>query len=217
MVWSGPDGMTAAVLAGEHPVHCMRGIAAFVLAIAALGTVAASLVMAYTVPGATFTPSHGAPGARVEVIGLPLAADCPDIRVWLSRDVSPSPPITSPRDPRLIRLHGTVSHPPIGDGGLGDRRPGTMFTFAVPSLPPGKYGTYDQCRPASSAFPFGAGSTRFVIDHAPPSTDTIVVGPAGDRAPPAGDAVARAALALGAGGLAFLGLLLPMATRRRRR
>ncbi|HVM63316.1 MAG TPA: hypothetical protein VMU14_00545 [Acidimicrobiales bacterium] len=171
--------------------------------------------------GATFSPGHGAPGATVRVTGLPLAVDCPDIRVWLSPEQDATSSITSPSDPRLVRLAGTVSHPRIGAGGIGDTRHGTLFTFVVPGLRAGTYATFSECIPASGGFGFSSGATPFTVDAATPDTDTIGANP-GPATDPAGGAPGAAtdrkaahALLLAVGALASIGLA--VRPRRRRR
>jgi hypothetical protein len=164
-------------------------IAARVAAVLATGVMllatTAPSASGYTVPGATFTPDHGAPLATtVVVVGLPLAVDCPIVDVWLAPDASPSPPVTASSDPRLLKLDGVTTHPPIGAGGVDDTRPGTAFEFIVPAIPTGTYSTYSQCR-GGSASVFGAfskGATMFTVDPAPPRTDTAS-SPAGSGAP----------------------------------
>jgi hypothetical protein len=115
-----------------------------------------------SVLGATFLPDHAAPGSQVLVAYLPLAADCPSVRVYLSRHVSPTPPITSAGDRRLIRLVGTVAYRTgYGPNSAGPTPRTTTFSFRVPVLAPGIYGTYAQCiggPPVSSTFGAGAGS-----------------------------------------------------------
>lgn len=165
-------------------------IAARVAAVLAAGAVLVSIAVpvasGYTVLGATFTPDHGAPLAvKVVVVGLPLAADCPIVDVWLAPDAAPSPPVMVSSDPRLLMLDGATTHPPIGAGGVGDTRPGTTFEFIVPAIRTGTYSTYWQCRGGSpSVFSgFSNGATTFTVDPAPPGTDTAS-SPAGSGAPP---------------------------------
>jgi len=146
---------------------------------AALGTGAillatgASVASAYTVLGATFLPDHGAPGAAIVVVGLPLAVDCPVVDVWLAPGAAPSPPIAASNDPRLLRLEGTVRVRPIGAGGVNDTRPGTTFEFRVPAIQPGTYATYAECRGGTSGFEgFWPGATPFTVQPAAPATYT---------------------------------------------
>lgn len=164
-------------------------IAARVAAVLAAGAVlvwiAAPVASGYTVLGATFTPDHGAPLAeKVTVVGLPLAVDCPEVDVWLAPGTAPSPPVTTSNDPRLVKLDGVTTHPPIGAGGVGDTRPGTVFAFVVPAIPAGTYSTYSQCRGGTASVfgPFSNGATTFTVDPAPPGTDTAG-SPAGSGAP----------------------------------
>jgi len=126
---------------------------------------------AYTVLGATFVLEHGAPGARIVVVGLPLAVDCPSVDVWLVRGAAPSPPVTERTDPRLLKLSGAVRVRRIGAGGAGDTRPATTFEFRVPAIQPGIYATYAECRGSSSFEGFEAGATSFTVDPGAPSTD----------------------------------------------
>jgi hypothetical protein len=127
---------------------------------------------AYTVVGATFLPDHGAPDALIVVEGLPLAADCPVVKVWLAPGPTPSPPITTSTNKRLVALDGAVRVRPIGAGGAGDTRPGTTFEFRVPAIRPGTYATYAECRGGSVFGGFGPGATTFTVEAAPPRTDT---------------------------------------------
>jgi hypothetical protein len=132
-----------------------------------------------SVLGATFLPDHGALGSKVLVAYLPLAADCPNVHVYLAREVSPTPQITSARDRRLIRLVGTVAYRTgYGPNSTGPTPRTTTFTFRVPALAAGIYGTYAQCvggPPVSSAF--GAGAGPFTVDPAgAPATSTITTG-----------------------------------------
>ena len=131
-----------------------------------------------SVLGATFLPDHAAPGSTVLVVYLPRAADCPTVRVYLSRQQSPTPPITSARDRRLIRLMGTVAYRTgYGPNSTGPTPRTTTFRFRVPALSPGIYGTYGQCvggPPVSSTF--GPGAGPFTIDRADgPATSTVAV------------------------------------------
>jgi hypothetical protein len=153
-----------------------------------------------SVIGATFLPDHAAPGSMVLVAYLPLVADCPRVRVYLSRHVSPTPPITSARDRRLIRLVGTVRYQTgFGPNSTGPTPRTTTFTFRVPRLPSGVYGTFAQCvggPPVSSTF--GPGAGPFTIERAViPATATVT------SPPPKGSALAWPvyAIALFIGGL----------------
>ena len=153
---------------------------------AVLVSIAAPVASGYTVLGATFTPDHGAPLAvKVVVVGLPLAAACPIVDIWLASDALPSPPVTASSDPRLVKLDGATTHPPIGAGGVGDTRPGTTFEFIVPAIPTSTYSTYWQCRGGSPPVfgGFSNGAMPFTVDPTPPGTDTAS-SPAGSAAPP---------------------------------
>ena len=99
-----------------------------------------------------FEPDHGSVGTWVVVTGLPLAVDCPNVDVWLARDDTPSPPIVSRDDPRLIKLGGAVSYQPIGAGGTDDQRPATTFVFQVPEIEPGTHGTYTESSSSTTDF-----------------------------------------------------------------
>jgi len=148
-----------------------------VVAVLGIGTMllatGASVASAYTVLGATFLPDHGAPGAAIVVVGLPLAVDCPVVDVWLAPGAAPSPPIAASNDPRLLRLEGTVRVRPIGAGGVNDTRPGTTFEFRVPAIQPGTYSTYAECRGGTSGFEgFWPGATPFTVQPAAPATYT---------------------------------------------
>lgn len=142
-------------------------------ALALLVTASLSTASAYTVIGAYFHPGHGAAGMKVVVSGLPLAVDCPTVDVWLATDVTPSPPIASSDDPRLIELRGMTRHPSGGSGiGTGGSALGTEFVFRVPAIEPGTYGTYSSCPGGSAGFDgFGPGATTFTVDPTVPSTD----------------------------------------------
>ena len=161
--------------AGSSIRRAIKVRAASVAAVVALVAVAAvvSNAAAYTVLGASFFPNHGAPGIRIVVDGLPLAADCPTVDVWLAPGITASPPIVSAADTRLIRLRGQVRHVP-GGVSLGDTRRGTTFVFRVPAIAAGTYSTYSRCIGGSAGFAgFGTGNTTFTIDHPPPNTDAI--------------------------------------------
>ena len=112
-----------------------------------------------TVLGATFLPDHATPGAKILVAELPLPQDCPRFNVYLSRDATLTPPITSARDPRLIRPTGSVSYRTgHGPNSLGPTPKTTTFAFRVPALTPGAYGTYAQCvGSAGEVFRYGNG------------------------------------------------------------
>jgi hypothetical protein len=72
-----------------------------------------------------------------------------------------------------VKLAGATTHPPIGAGGVGDTRPGTIFVFVVPALPTGTHSTYSQCRGSEPAFSgFEPGATTFTVDPPLPATDT---------------------------------------------
>jgi hypothetical protein len=125
---------------------------------------------AYTVIGAYFDPGHGAAGTNITVSGLPLAVDCPRVDVWLARGATPTPPIVSSHDRRLIKLRGSTRHTPGGIG-VGDSRLGTTFVFRVPAIASGTYSTYSSC-PGSPAFDgFSPGDTTFIVDPTVPGTD----------------------------------------------
>lgn len=142
-------------------------------AVAILVAASASTASAYTVLGAYFDPGHGAAGARISVGELPLAVDCPTVHVWLASDVTPSAPIESRDDPRLIKLWGTTRHAPGGIG-VGNQRPGTTFIFRVPAITPRTYATYWQCSGGTGSFDFfGPGHTTFTVDPSTPGTDTV--------------------------------------------
>jgi hypothetical protein len=143
-------------------------------ALALLVTASLSTASAYTVIGAYFHPDHGSTGTKVVVSGLPLAVDCPTVDVWLATDATPSPPIVSSHDPRLIKLRGTTRHPSGGSGiGTGGSALGTEFVFRVPAIAPGTYGTYSSCPGGTAGFDgIGPGDTTFTVDPTAPSTDT---------------------------------------------
>jgi len=194
-------------------MHCRSGgrVAPVLAVVAILLATTVQVASAYTVLGATFTPGHGAPhGVKVVVSGLPLAADCPIVDVWLAPGASASPPVTASNDPRLLKLAGITSHPPIGAGGVGDTRPGTIFTFLVPAIPTRTYSTYTQCRGgnASTFGGFSNGATTFTVDPAPPGTDTATasVESGASRGP--------GPLPIGAGFLASFVLVLALQRRR---
>ena len=149
--------------------------AAIAMTIALLLSPHASARAAYL--GATFIPDHGAPGARIVVGYLPLPKECPRVNVYPSREATPSPPIASAHDPRLIRLVGTVSYRRgYGPNSTGPTPKTTTFEFRVPDLRPGTYGTYAQCvgGPAVSSG-FGTGNSLFTVDPGPPETDTEAI------------------------------------------
>jgi len=171
-----------------------------VAVVALLASVAAARA---SVLGATFYPDHGAPGARITVGQLPWPDVCPSVRVYLSREVNPTPLITSAADHRLIQLAGTVRYRHGYRSGTfsGPLPPlTTTFDFRVPRLPPGVYGTYAQCVGGPVDWSgFGPGATTFTVDPEPlPPTDTVTAtstaapGPADDPRP-----AALLALALG--------------------
>lgn len=142
----------------------VRRVAVAATMAALIASVGVSSASADTVIGATFEPDHGSVGTWVVVTGLPLAVDCPNVDLWLARGVTPSPPIVSRDDPRLIKLGGAVSYQPIGAGGFDDQRRATTFVFRVSAIAPGTYGTYMECSGGNADFAgFFPGHTTFTV------------------------------------------------------
>jgi len=58
-------------------------------------------------------------------------------------------------------------------GGVGDRRPGTTFTFRVPRIAPATYTTYSRCSGGPVEWSeFGLGASTFKVDPMAPDTST---------------------------------------------
>jgi hypothetical protein len=159
--------------------------------------------------GPTCTPAQGPPGTIVRISHFPYPASCPSLRVFLSKTDG----ISSPADPRLIRLPGRVSEEPQCIGGTcgpGPLPKLPVFTMVLPMLEPGSYFVYFSCGSTFAEGADDAGPIVFTVEVLPPGatpppvgalapdTSTVVLLPASPRAPSDGRAILLVAGALGA-------------------